>query len=455
MDVTALQRVIDGTVVASGADDYETVRRTMLWNQLCPERRPDAIVRVANQDDVVAAVRFAGEHRVQVAIRSGGHSWCGSPLRDGGLLLDLGRLNALSIDAAARTAAVQPAVTGRDLSRPLAAQGLAFPVGHCSTVAVGGYLLSGGFGWNAGVWGPACLNVQAIDVVTAGGEIVRASESENADLLWAARGAGPAFFGVVTCFHLAVHPSPRAVMTSTYVYPLVVLPQLAAWLPALAAALPREVELTVLLTGTPPRGTASADGEWLCLLTATAFVDDERTAVAALAALEQSPVLSAALAVERNRPTPFEALFDMLDGHFPMRHRYIADTVWSDDPPARVLTSVQELLARAPSPLSRLLCVMPPAAPAAGAATDSALSMSAGLFVACYAIWDDPAADGVNRAWHRDAIAALEPFAVGHYIGESDLVTTPARLPRCFAPANWQRLQALRRQYDPNGVFHS
>jgi FAD/FMN-containing dehydrogenase len=456
MDWTALRESIAGSVVTVDDDGYEAMRGSMLWNQLRPDRQPAAIIGVASEADVITAVRFAGERGQKVAIRGGGHSWCGMPLRDGGLLLDLARLDQVSIDPAARTAAVQPAVTGRNLSRHLARHGLAFPVGHCSSVALGGYLLSGGFGWNSGAWGPACLNVRAIEVVTADAKLVRASESEHADLFWAARGAGAGFCGVATRFHLGLHPLPQAVATSTYVYPLARLPELASWLPGLASRLARNVELTTLLTAAPPGGSARAGAGRACVvITATAFVDDAQRAAEALAPLEECPVLPAALIVERPQPTPFEALFDMMDGHFPAQHRYVADTVWSNEPAARVLTAVQGLLARAPSPRSRLLCVLPPPAPPEAAAPDVALSMTGGVLVACYAVWDKPAGDAVNRAWHRDVMTALEPLAIGHYLGESDIAAAPSRARRSFAPAHWQRLQALRRQYDPDGVFHS
>ena len=96
-------------------------------------------------------------------------------------------------------------------------------------MAVGGYLLQGGFGWNGRVHGPACMSVEAIDVVTAGGELVHASPDEHADLLWAARGAGPGFFGAVTAFHVRVYPKPRVVANGVYLYPLDCLEEVFRW----------------------------------------------------------------------------------------------------------------------------------------------------------------------------------------------------------------------------------
>src|SRR6185295_289866 len=126
------------------------------------------------------------------------------------LLIDLRGLREMTVDAPALTATVSPALRGgQDLGPALRSHGLAFPGGHCSTVGLGGYLLQGGQGWNSRQWGWACENVLGVDVVTADGELIHADADTNSDLFWAARGAGPAFFGVVTRFHLRVHRMPE------------------------------------------------------------------------------------------------------------------------------------------------------------------------------------------------------------------------------------------------------
>ena len=158
---------IEGRVVWRGDEQYEAIRQSMVSNALKPARFPEAIVSAASEADVVAAVELARSRDLQVAVRAGGHSWVGSPLRDGTLLIDLSSLRELAIDEASRTAAVQPAVTSSELAEALAPHGLAFPVGHCPSVGLSGFLLGGGLGWNSGAWGPACMSLQAIDVVTS------------------------------------------------------------------------------------------------------------------------------------------------------------------------------------------------------------------------------------------------------------------------------------------------
>ena len=166
---------------------------------------------------------------MRIGVRSGGHSWAGNHLRDGGMLLDVSRLDAVEIDAARDDAPRSgPGCRGNELLAALAEQDLFFPAGHCPGVALGGYLLQGGFGWNGRVHGPACMSVEAIDVVTAAGELVRADESSTPTCFWAARGSGPGFFGVVTRFHLRLYPRPRHVANGVYLYPIDVLEEVFA-----------------------------------------------------------------------------------------------------------------------------------------------------------------------------------------------------------------------------------
>jgi FAD/FMN-containing dehydrogenase len=446
---------IEGPVVWRGDQQYEATRQSMLWNALKPARFPEAIVSAASEADVVAAVELARSRGLQVAVRAGGHSWVGSPLRDGTLLIDLSSLRELAIDAAARTAAVQPAVTSSKLAEALAAQGLAFPVGHCPSVGISGFVLSGGLGWNSGAWGPACMSLQAIDIVTPDGELVHANENQNAELLWAARGAGPGFPGVVTRFHFALHPLPRAITSSTYVYPLSELEAVADWASGLVNSLPPTVELTLLVAAAPPVPEAGPEGRVL-IVAATAFEDSPEKAAAALAPLESSPVLDRAFARQVNEPTPFEVLFRDFGGLWREGRRYASDNVWADADFTDILPRLRAHLSQAPSPESFAFAVVGPEPPEDAPEEelpDMAFSMVGRAFVSCYAIWEDEADDAANQRWLPSVMAELEPLALGHYLAETDLTVAHSRAERSFARPHWDRLQELRRKLDPEEVF--
>ena len=127
------------------------------------------------------------------------------------MLIDLSNLNkVISIDPEARKAVLQPIISNRDVQQALNPLGMAYPSGHCPQVKLSGYLLGGGMSWNQGAWGHGCESVEAIEMVTADGKLITASKDENQDYFWAARGAGFGFFGVVTRFHLKLHPLPQS-----------------------------------------------------------------------------------------------------------------------------------------------------------------------------------------------------------------------------------------------------
>lgn len=457
MEMKELQSRIEGQVMTSTDAGYENLRHESVWNRLTPARYPQMVVQVATEQDIVEAVRFARANRMKIAVRGGGHSWVGFSLRDESLLIDLGHLTQVSINPETRTAAIQPAVSGRDLNRQLAMHGLAFPVGHCPTVVLSGFLLNGGLGWNFNNWGPSCFSVEAANVVTADGNLVVANEQQHADLLWAIRGAGPGFFAVVTKYYLKLYPVPRAITTSNYYYPLQRIEEVGTWAASITERLPKEVELTIFFAPAPPsiaERCRSSNG-FVCIVSATAFVDTVSEAAATLSILESCPVADECLQKEVNQPTPLEALLAMGGMLWPERHRYLADTLWSNSPPAQVLTTAREYFLRAPSPQSLAVFVL--ATGGSGSAVplpDAAFSLRARALLLCYAIWERPEDDSANAAWHRETITALDPFAMGHYVGESDIVAHPERASRSFANANWQRLQSLRQQYDPEGLFH-
>ncbi|GJL49948.1 MAG: oxidoreductase [Nitrospirales bacterium] len=436
---------------------YEQLRRNLIWNQLTPTRYPQLVVQVASENDVVEAVQYARANNMKIAVRGGGHSWIGLPLCDGSLLIDLGRLTQVAINLHTRTATIQPAVTGQALNQQLAAHGLAFPIGHCPNVPLSGFLLNGGLGWNSNEWGPACFSIEAAHVVTADGRLVVANEKHYADLLWAIRGAGPRFFGVVTQYLVKLYPVPRAITTSKYYFPLQCIDEVGAWTGNIARQLPRSVELTIFCSPAPSalgEQCRSSNG-FMCILSATAFLDTRGEAAATLSLLENCPVLSQCLGKEVLQPTSLKTLLEMGGMLWPERHRCLADTVWSNSPPSQPLSTLREYFLKAPSPESLAVCVFSTGAEDCTVVQpEAAFSMMAETLLLCYAIWEQPEGDDTNTAWHRETIAALHAFAVGHYIGESDIITEPSRIERSFAPANWQRLQSLRRTYDPDGLFH-
>jgi FAD/FMN-containing dehydrogenase len=453
------------TLIERDDDAFEAARREVVWNGRRPSRRPAVIVRAHDAADVVEAIGVARARGLKVAIRSGGHNFVGASVREGGLLLDVSALDDIRVDAAARRAVVGPGCHGEPLLARLREHGLAFGVGHCPSVAVGGFLLGGGMGFNPGAWGYGCMSVAGIDLVTADGRLLHASVEEHADLFWAARGGGPGFFGVVTAFHLDLRPDPAALASSTYIYPLEALEELAAWLDEHAEGLDPIVEPMVWignleghhvgdLDDAPDHG-AHGDHGRVAMLNAVAFAESAEQARSALAPLETCPANARALSADVARPCTFTDLFDFQRVLYPRGLRYAVDCQWTDAQPTRQpLAELAAHLRDAPSPRTHALWQMP-FANHRGTLPDMALTHLGRYFVSFYTVWESEADDDVNELWLRRATGLLDPVSTGHYAGDVDLLAAPTRAERTLSPAHWARLQRLRAAHDPDGVFHA
>lgn len=454
MNIDSLKKACKGEVVAADDARFPEAIHANLWNKLIPDRAPQVVVRAADEDDIVAAVRFARANGLKVVVRGGGHNWCQPTLRRGGVLIDIQNFTkVVSIDVENRKAVIQPIVSNRDIQKTLNPLGLAFPTGHCPHVKASGYLLGGGMAWNPTVWGCGAESVEAIELVTAQGELIRASETENPDFFWAARGAGSGFFGIVTKYHLKLHPLPKAIHGSQYFYRLEDAPAIGTWLGDMAPDVSPTVELSQFIIQAPPelKETAAARNGWLCMVTGTAFEDTPEAAKAALRPLERSPIrpLSGSFAT----PLDFEGLFDASGAAWPEGVRARVEAAYSDHSPGDMMRAVLHLLPKAPSATTVFLFTIfcGPNVPAPQ--RDMACSMSSKVYGGPWTMWRDADDDRVNTDWHREMTATLRPYNTGYYIGESNTVERPANAARAFTPEKWQRLCDLRDKHDPDRVF--
>lgn len=435
-----------GTAFARGDDGYEAARRATVWNARLPDRFPDVIVQARSVADVQAAVRHAGAQGMRIGVRSGGHSWAANHVRDGGMLLDLSALTETSVDAAARTAVVQPGKKGHELCIELTDAGLFFPGGHCKGVAVGGYLLQGGYGWNGRVLGPACESVIGLDLVTADGELVHASADEHADLYWAARGAGPGFFAVVVAFHLRLYERPAVIGSSVYAYPAALSDEIYAWARSIAPLVDRRIEVQMLLSAEfPDLGIT----EPTIVIATPVFADTEEEAVEALAILETCPVRDQATFAVPYAPATMSEWYDAVMHAYPDGHRYATDNMWthaSGEELAAGMRQARDTLPPAPSHCLWLLWGTSPER------QDMAYSMEDEVYIACYTVWQDEADDERYADWAKSNMAAMEHLATGIQLADENL----GQRPMPFAtPTNMARLDEVRAARDPDGRFHA
>lgn len=449
-DLTSL----NGRYVRLGSARYENWRTAMPWQMFTADRKPELIVRPNNVDGVIDAVHYARTNNLQIAIKSGGHNVCEAFLRNGGMLLDLGELQAIEVDPESATAWVEPALWSQGLTEAIEPHGLAFPVAHCATVPMGGYLLGGGVGINGDHWGSiACHSILAAEIITAKGEKVIASPTENTDLYWAVRGAGTGFFGVVTRYQLQLYPLPKSVKESAYIFPLAQLDHAVEMLQDIADEGPSDTELMILLAHSPfaTKDTPPEQSK-ICIARVVAFSDTEDAATKLLAHAAQHPRAGTAMAKKEAQPSSIRKMgVDSVNAYAGLGFgRYAVDTIWTDKP-LNALQDLAQHFSTSPSDKTHYVVsfkIRPTLR------EDAAFSKIGKAFIGAYAVWDEADDDRDNFTWVAEAAGLMLPHAAGQYINEVDGFRDPEAIERCFSKDSWRRLRTLRKKHDPDSLFH-
>lgn len=430
----------DGSVYRRNDDGYEAARRGAVWNGLKPKRFPAVIAAAGSRDDVARAVALARDEGLSIGVRSGGHSWVGNAVRDGGMLLDLSRLKGIDIDPQTRTAAIEPGVVVHEFAAALSAHGLTFPFGHCPTVGLTGFILGGGFGFNWEELGPAAFALRAVDVVTAAGEVLHATDDDHADIMWAARGSGPGFFAAATRMHLDLSPAPGVVATAVQIHPFAAYDELVHWY--VESGRPG-----LIIAGANP---AFGQQDRVLMVLNYAFADDLDEAAQKLAVTETAPGLDRAILHQPAQPSSIEAICDVFDRMYPEGYRYLSDNVWIRDPSTPELwRDGRAVIESLPTPRSGVWLI-----PGSGPRShpNAAFSLRTEMSFQIYGIYDHSAQDDAMFRWHRDAMATIEPYSIGAgYVGDSNLFAHPVAV---LHPDNAARLEKLRGKYDPDGRFY-
>ena len=449
---SGLASQLQGKVITRSDELYETWRRGMIWQKAKASRYPDIIVQARSEQDVIRAVNHARENKLKIAIRSSGHNAAQSALRDGGMLLDISYLRDVQIDSQQRVAHVQPALWCEQLVYEAGKSELTFPAAHCPSVAIAGYVLGGGVGWNhAACGGVATHSIRALDVITADGRKLRASSELNPDLYWAARGAGPGFFGVATNIELQLYQAPKSIVGSMYIHPLEQLSVVTSSLEKLVKEKDRNVEVLLLLMHNhqAPKGTAPEQAK-ICFVGINAFADSEASAREMLLPFEKSELAQKSVFKAEYQPTNYFRLYhpQNVDSGY---GRYGVDTEWTDDLSAS-LHAVAQHFRRTPS-LRTHIVAAPGIEP--GLHEDACFSRIGEHFIGTYLLWDDEDQDDLNYQWLDENNRLMAPYSKGHYVNETAGDRFPQRYRDCFSAENWERLQSVRKKYDPEGVFHS
>jgi len=423
---------LDGRVVLPGDAGYDEART--VWNAIV-DRRPRVVFRCASVRDVITAVRTAREHGLEIGVRCGGHSAAGHAVPEGGLMIDMTPLRGVCVDQVRRQAVVQGGALLGALDRATQQYGLAVTAGNVSHTGVGGLTLGGGMGWLARRAGLACDNVLSFEVVTAVGDVLRASENEHPDLYWALRGGG-GNFGVVTEFEFRLHDIGCASLSVEVDFPAdQAVTALRGWRD-LSETAPREATFT-----------AGIGGQVVTL--GYVWVGDPQRGDALLPAVRALGRPTA----ERVVPMTYlelQSRDDVIDGH--ARRRYSKGHYFREltDEVIDTIAAVVDGGAFAPGVGLQAY---------GGAISDvpddeTAFSHRQTAFeLGASTGWTDPAEDQVRIGTARSYAATLEPFASGVYVnvlGDEGA----AGVRRAYSAEKLDRLTAVKDTYDPQNVFH-
>jgi FAD/FMN-containing dehydrogenase len=435
--VQEFKATLRGELIRPGNESYDEARK--VWNGMF-DRRPALIARCTGTADVMSAVNFARDNNLLVAVRGGGHSIPGHSVCDGGLVIDLSPMKAVRVDPAARTARAQAGVKWIEFDHETQAFGLATTGGTASDTGIAGLTLGGGLGWLSSKYGLTVDNLISADVVTADGRFLTASARENPDLFWALRG-GSGNFGVVTSFEYQLHAVGPTILGGMVAYPLGKAKEVLRFYREFSKDAPDELTVYAALLNPPDGDTVVALFCCYC-----GPLDKGEEVIRPLKSL--GPPVQDMLG-----PIPYVAQQRIFDDGFPAGSNYYTKPDFLADLTDEAIEVFAEYAATKPSPLSGVL--VQTARGAASRVASDAMAFRHRAFPYAPLIvsqWLDAADSEENVGWARDFWRALQPFAGGG-VYVNDLSHDDEDRVRVAYGANYDRLVALKKKYDPDNFF--
>jgi FAD/FMN-containing dehydrogenase len=442
----ALADKLTGSVIVPGDEAYDEARK--VWNGMI-DRRPASIARCQTQEDVVASVNFARDKDLLIAVRGGAHNVAGNATCDDGIVIDLSRMKQVDVDPAARTARAQPGCTWADFDQATHPYGLATTGGLVSTTGIAGFTLGGGIGWLVRKYGLTCDNLRAVDIVTADGRQVHASESENADLLWGLRGGG-GNFGVVTAFEYDLHPL-TTVLGGLVLYPASRATEVLQFFREFVNTAPGELTcIAIFLTAPPAPFVPESLHHKPAIAIAACYAgsaDEGERFVQPLRTF--GPPVADLIGL-----MPYPVLQSMFDESAPYGLQNYWKSAFLDDLGDAAVDVLIGAAEEMRSPLSALHIHHLQGAVSRIRAEATAFGNRDARFVLnIVGTWPDPGDSVANTGWVRDTHAAISPYTNGsgyvNFMANEDQNHVRA----AYSRTAYGRLVALKREYDPHNLF--
>jgi FAD/FMN-containing dehydrogenase len=444
MNASDLRGRLAGAVLEPADPGYEDARS--IFNSMIA-KRPAAIAQCESADDVAEALGFARDAGLEVSIRSGGHSVTGASLTEGGVEIDMRRMNAVSVDPAARIATAQGGATWADFDRATQPHHLIATGGRVSSTGVAGLTLGGGSTWLERKFGFACDSLESVTLVIADGRTVTASEAENPELFWALHGGG-GNFGVATELVFRLQPLPAASL-ALLLWPAEAGPELAHRYRALIeGGAPLELGGGfVHITGPPEEFVPGHLQGKLVAGVVGIYAGTEAEMREALA-----PILKLEPEAEMLAEMPYAEIQSAIDDPPGYRNYWSAEHLerFPDEAIESFCRRAHEMVV--PSPSQHIL--FPWGGAVAAAASEWPLPHRTAAWVAHpLGLWEDPADDAQARDWARNTCRDLRPFSTGAVYLNFDSESED-RVVQGFGGENYERLAAVKAEFDPDNVFH-
>lgn len=444
--IDAFKGKFRGEVVSPGDEAYDDARK--IWNAMI-DKHPALIVRCTTTSDVVLAVNFARDNGLLLAVRGGGHNIAGSAMCDDGIVIDLSQMKAASVDPAARRVTIEGGATLADLDASTQAHGLATPLGINSTTGVAGLTLGGGFGWLSRKHGMTIDNLESAEVVTAAGEVVRASNTEHPDLFWALRG-GSGNFGVVTHFEFRLHPVGPDVLSGLIVYPISAAKSVLRQYREFLAQAPDALSVWAVLRQAPPLPFLPEEvhGTGMIAL-ALLYAGDPKLGEPLIDPLREfGTPLGEHVGVQPY--IAWQQAFDPLltpgARNYWKSHNF---STLQDGLFDAVIESIENL----PSPQCEIFFGAIGGATTRPAPESAAYAHRDAQFVMnVHGRWQEQADDERCIGWAREFFKASAPFASGGVYVNFLTADEGDRVRSAYGP-NYDRLAQVKRTYDPNNLF--
>jgi FAD/FMN-containing dehydrogenase len=441
-----------GDLIAPGHPDYDDARA--VWNATV-DRRPRLIARCTGTADVAAAVRFARACDLEIAVRGGGHNVAGTAVCDDGIVIDLSPMRAVSVEPVERIAHVRGGALWGDVDHETQAYGLATTGGIVSHTGVGGVSLGGGIGWLMRKHGLTVDNLVEAEVVTAEGDIIRASAQDHPDLFWALRGGG-GNFGVVCSFRFALHPVGPTVMAGLVFWAAEDTSDVLRFYREFLTDAPDELGTVVRLGTVPPLSGVSEELHFRpAIAVASCYAGPVEEGEVAVRALREfgTPL------VDMVGPTLYVDHQSGIDATVPHGWRYYWKgtdlNVLSDE----VIDIVAERAYRATSPRS-YAAMFHLGGEVARAPRDATAHPGRDVHhrLSIDAAWlpeQDDSVGTAEMAWAREFLDALQPHRAGVYVNFLDSDDDTSRVREAYGDDTYRRLAEVKAKYDPENVFHS